>query len=76
MGHRVWEKDGEFLSSYDSFTEMFLRVFDHSPKGREVGEQLLTVKQGKQRVAEYALKFHTLAAGSGWNEPVFKAAFH
>lgn len=37
---------------------------------------MLAAKQGKRQTAEYALEFHVLAAGSGWNEPVLKATFH
>lgn len=41
----------------------------------EVGDKLLTIKQGKRRVAGYALEFCTIATGSSWNEPALKAAF-
>lgn len=41
-----------------------------------MGEQLLSLRQGNQSAVEFALTFHTLAGGSGWNEPVLKAAYH
>lgn len=45
-------------------------------KGKEIrAEKLFTVMQGKWSTAEYTLKFHTLAAGSRWSKPVWKAAF-
>lgn len=72
----VWKKGKEPISSFKQFIELFRRVFDHSPKGWEVGEQLLTVKQGKRQVAEYAHKFHMFTAGSGWNEAALKAVFN
>lgn len=36
---------------------------------------LLAMTQGKLSMAEYTLEFHTLAAGSEWNEPALKAVF-
>lgn len=76
MGHSDVGESGESLSSYDRFTEIFRKVFDHIPEGREGGEQLLAVKQRKQHAAEYTLEFHSLTTGSGWNEPVLKAVSH
>lgn len=40
-----------------------------------MGEHLLAKCQGKHRPAKYALKFCTLAAENGWNEPALKAVF-
>lgn len=54
---------------------MFRRVFDHAPEGKEIREQLLTIKPWRRCAAEYAVEFHTLMAGSGWNETVLKAMF-
>lgn len=61
----VWEKSSELTTSYKCFAELFHRVFDHNPKGVEIGKRLLTFKQGRRRVAEYALEFCMLTAGSG-----------
>lgn len=54
---------------------MFRRVFDHAPEGKEIREQLLTIKPWRKPAAEYDLKFCRLMAGSGWNEMMFKAVF-
>lgn len=62
--------------SYECFSELLCQVFEFSPKGMEISEQLLTVKQGSRQVVEYALEFRTLATGSGWNGPVLQAVFH
>lgn len=51
-------------------------VFDHSSKCKEIGEGLLSLKQGSLRIGEFDLSFCILAAGSGWNEPTFKATYH
>lgn len=59
-----WRSGSEHTTSYDNFLE-----------GIEVSENLLTIKQGSRRVADYALDFHTLAAASRWNELALKAFF-
>lgn len=63
------------MTSYERFIELFCQIFDHSPKGMEVSEQLLTLKQGSRCVVEYLLEFCTLTAGSRWNEPALKVTF-
>lgn len=54
---------------------LFQRVFDHSMDGQEIGERLLTQKQGLQRVAKYALDFCTLVTESGWSDPDLRAVY-
>lgn len=54
---------------------MFVRVINHMPEGRKVGERLMFLAQGRQSVVDYALRFHMLAAESQWNEPTLKAIF-
>lgn len=61
----MWEKGGKFMTSYECFIRLFHWVFDHSPQGMEVGEKLLTIKQGKRCVMEYALEFCILTAENG-----------
>lgn len=64
----VWTQEERFL-------QLFKRVFDHSPKGKEMGVRLLALKQGNLSAAEYAHSFRTIAAGSSWNEPTLKATY-
>lgn len=71
----VWEKGNKPTASYECFGKLFHRVFNHSSEGVEISNKLLTIKERKRWVGEYALEFHSLAAGSGWNEPALKAAF-
>lgn len=71
----VWERGGKPTNSYNWFIELFKGVFDHQLEGVKIGEKLLTIQQGERRVAEYALEFHTLVAGSGWNDSALKAVF-
>lgn len=49
---------------------------EHSPKGKEIGERLLSLKQRILNAAEFALSFQTLAAANLWNELAHKAAYH
>lgn len=62
------------MSLYEHFVGLFHRVFDHSPERVEVNDQLFIIKEGNRLVAEFALEFHTIAAGSG-SEPALKATF-
>lgn len=54
---------------------MFHHAFDHAPEEKEIGGKLLSMTKGTQGATEYAMEFKTLASGSGWNEPVLKAAY-
>lgn len=67
--------NGGSIASYNHFIQLFRRVFNHSPEGKEVSGRLLTLKQGSRRAAEFALDFRTIAAESGWNESALKAVF-
>lgn len=57
MGYSCLGKGAHF-ETYKQFIITLLRnVFDHSPDGKEVSEQLFPLRQGKSRVSEYALEF-------------------
>ncbi len=43
-------------------------MLEHPAGGREAGEQLLTLRQGRSSAADYALSFRTLAAQTGWTD--------
>ncbi|KAL0159656.1 hypothetical protein M9458_043381, partial [Cirrhinus mrigala] len=61
--------------SFVSFLKHFREVFEHSAHGGEVGEQLLTLRQGHKTAADYALTFRTLAAQTGWTEDPLKLLY-
>ncbi|KAI4904480.1 hypothetical protein NFI96_029744, partial [Prochilodus magdalenae] len=61
--------------TYTDFIRDFRAVFDHPDKGRETGDQLFQLQQGSRSVAQYALAFRTIAAGSGWNETALRTAY-
>ena len=54
---------------------MFKCIFNHPAEGREGGEHLLQLQQGNQMAGEHALTLRTVAASSGWNEPVLSTLF-
>ncbi|KPP56483.1 hypothetical protein Z043_125892, partial [Scleropages formosus] len=49
------------------FWEKFEMVFDHSHAGHSAGDRLWHLNQGNRTLAEYALKFRSLATRSCWN---------
>ncbi len=64
----IWEDDHAAFPSFASFTQSFKEVFEHPAGGEEVGEQLLSLRQGGDSAADYALSFRTLAAQTGWRD--------
>ncbi len=64
----IWEDDQAAFPSFASFTQNFKEVFEHPAGGKEVGEQLLSLRQGGGSAADYALSFRTLAAQTGWRD--------
>ncbi len=64
----IWEDDHAAFPSFASFTQNFKEVFEHPVGGKEVGEQLLSLRQGGGSAADYALSFRTLAAQTGWRD--------
>ncbi len=63
------------LTDYTLFTQEMKQVFDHPVKGRQAMGQLLDLQQGSESVSQYAVKFHILAAESGWGDSVLQAIF-
>ncbi len=64
----IWEDDHAAFPSFASFTQNFKKVFEHPAGGKEVGEKLLSLRQGGGSAADYALSFRTLAAQTGWRD--------
>ncbi len=57
------------------FLQCFRVVFDLPVGGDGVGEQILTLKQGRNTAVQFTLAFRTLAAQTGWPDDPVKAAF-
>lgn len=71
----VWKEERVVIPTFAGFLHRFREVFEHPTGGEEVGEQLLSLQQGRDSVAEYALIFRTLAAQTGWQEAPLKLLF-
>ncbi|KAK3508085.1 hypothetical protein QTP70_013157 [Hemibagrus guttatus] len=71
----LWSQSSPVRQSYSGFIEHFKEVFGKPFWDSSVGEELCSLRQGKQTVPEYALQFRTLATKSGWNEQALLAAY-
>ncbi|KAK3515344.1 hypothetical protein QTP70_017278 [Hemibagrus guttatus] len=71
----VWDADPQIQSSFSYFTWMIREVFEYPTGGKNISIQLMELHQGSGSAAEYAIKFHTLAAQSGWNNMALWAVF-
>nr|XP_010792517.1 PREDICTED: uncharacterized protein LOC104965258 [Notothenia coriiceps] len=70
-----WVQRSPVCDSLDLFTETFTNIFQQTTQGREAARALVGLRQGKQRVSDYAIKFRTLAGDSDWNQQVLFDAF-
>lgn len=71
-----WTKQSPVCQSYADFSSALTRVFDHGTPGRKSSRALLSLRQGKTRVLDYAIEFRTLAAESRWNNHALADVFH
>lgn len=70
-----WQRGSATCSSLPAFLEAFTQVFQHTRPGREAARALMRLRQGRRRVADYAIEFRTLAAESAWNPAALLDAF-
>ncbi|KAK3511359.1 hypothetical protein QTP70_005292 [Hemibagrus guttatus] len=71
----VWDIDPLIRSSFSYFAGMIRGVFEYPGGGKDISLQLMELRQGSNSAADYAIKFRTLAAQSGWNDAVLWAMF-
>lgn len=71
----IWNGDRSLFTTYSAFLLRFREVFDHPAGGKEVGEQLIALRQGGRSAADYALSFRTLAAQTGWPDDPLRLHF-
>ncbi|KAK3523015.1 hypothetical protein QTP86_011090 [Hemibagrus guttatus] len=71
----VWDADHQVRSSFSYFAELIWEVFEYPAGGKDVSTQLMELRQGSDTTADYAIKFRTLAAQSGWNDASLWAVF-
>ncbi|KAK3514129.1 hypothetical protein QTP70_005130 [Hemibagrus guttatus] len=68
----IWDHDPLVKTSIAYFSSLIREVFEYPAGGRDVSVQL---RQGVESAADHAVKFRTLAAQSGWNDPAILAVF-
>ncbi len=71
----IWNQAGPATQSFSCFLIHFREVFGRSPGDTSIGERLYQLKQGAMSINQYSLKFRTLVAASGWNEPSLITAY-
>lgn len=60
----VWRQGGATVADYTAFLVEFTVVFGHPDHAQSSSRKL----QGQDSVADYTIRFHILAASSGWNQ--------
>ncbi|KAK3553321.1 hypothetical protein QTP86_034411 [Hemibagrus guttatus] len=71
----VWDADPQIRSSFVYFSGMIREVFEYPAGGKDISIQLMELRQGSDAAADYAIRFRTLAAQSGWNDASLWAVF-
>ncbi len=71
----VWSDECAVFPSFTRFLQRFREVFKHPAGGKEVGEQLLALRQRRSTAADYALSFRTLSAQTGGADDPLKLLF-
>ncbi|KAK3562935.1 hypothetical protein QTP86_011609 [Hemibagrus guttatus] len=71
----LWDADHQVRSSFSYFVELIREVFEYPAGGKDMSTQLMELCQGSDTTADYAIKFRTLAAQSGWNDASLWAVF-
>ncbi|KAK3517339.1 hypothetical protein QTP70_003418 [Hemibagrus guttatus] len=74
-GSAVWDADPQIKTSFDYFAGMIREVFEYPAGGKDISVRLMELRQGSSAAADYAIRFRTLAAQSGWNG-IFRAGLH
>ncbi len=64
----IWAQADNITQSFDNFVSHFREVFGRPHSDPTASDKLYHLRQGSQPIKEYALRFRTLAAASGWNE--------
>jgi len=62
-----WGRGSRVCQTLYDFQEGLRRTFDPVAADRDTARQLCGLHQGRDTVSDYAIRFQTLAAESGWN---------
>lgn len=68
----IWGTNTSTFTTFQCFLQHFWEVFDHPESGRSVGEELLTIHQGDQSAAEFAVSFRNSSTQTGWLDDTLK----
>ncbi|KAK3506210.1 hypothetical protein QTP70_002182 [Hemibagrus guttatus] len=71
----IWDADSQVKLSFAYFAGMIREVFEYPAGGKDISLQLMELRQGSETAADYAIRFRTLAAQSGWNDAALWAVF-
>ncbi|KAK3536465.1 hypothetical protein QTP86_013153 [Hemibagrus guttatus] len=71
----IWDADPQVKLSFAYFAGMIREVFEYPAGGKDISLQLMELRQGSETAADYAIRFCTLAAQSGWNDAALWAVF-
>lgn len=71
----VWDSDPQVKTLANYFANLLIEFFEYPAGGKDISVQLLELRQGSDTVVDFAIKFRTLAAQLGWNEPALIAVF-
>ncbi|XP_061698580.1 5'-AMP-activated protein kinase subunit gamma-3b isoform X1 [Syngnathoides biaculeatus] len=71
-----WSRNSETCRSWASFVCALTQVFQYAAPERQAASSLMTIRQGRCRVSDYAIEFRIRAAESRWNEEALHDAFY
>ncbi|KAK3563923.1 hypothetical protein QTP86_004865 [Hemibagrus guttatus] len=71
----VWDMDPQVHTSFTYLAWMVHEVFEYPAGGKDISLQLMELHHGSDTAANYAIKFRSLAAQSGWNDMVLWVVF-
>ncbi|KAK3517158.1 hypothetical protein QTP86_019099, partial [Hemibagrus guttatus] len=71
----IWDADPQVKLSFAYFAGMIREVFEYPAGGKDISLQLRELPQGSETAADYAIRFRTLAAQSGWNDAALWAVY-
>ncbi|KAK2848239.1 hypothetical protein Q7C36_009921 [Tachysurus vachellii] len=71
----LWEAGSPITTTYAAFTTHFREVFCAASGTLSAADQLLRIRQGRDCITEYSLRFRTLAASIGWNKTALLSVY-
>jgi len=72
----IWNNNGSAFSMFNDFLQCFCEVFGIPEGSKDAGDQLLSVRQGRNMAAENALSFHKLSPQIVWVDDTLTLLFY